>query len=72
MNEINETLSVQANLVKMIQELTNVSSYKASSLAGENEIFLNSYRNIIYISSVSKKLCTYRQAFTNHVGVKSL
>jgi len=40
MNEINETLAVQANLVKMIQELTNVSSYKASSLA-EGEMLLS-------------------------------
>ena len=64
MNEINETLSVQANLVKMIQELTNVSSYKASSLAGENEILLNyfflyihinAYNYTIYIQTIKRR-----------------
>ena len=40
MNEIDETLSVQANLVRMVQELTNVSSYKASSLTGKHSNYI--------------------------------
>lgn len=34
MNEIDDAMTEQGNLARMIQELSNVSSYKASSLAG--------------------------------------
>ena len=63
MSELDEILSVQGNLVRMIQELTNVSSYKAGSLTGEYDTSPN-------LSSSVELLLTGKQSANLYVFIK--